>query len=108
MKKGERLSLRLLKQIFFTVKLHAHEHQHNTKLIMTKPPSSQALQGMTLEAILTELVNHYGWDEMGRVINIRCFTHEPSIKSSLRFLRTTPWAREKVEQMYVQYKSGGA
>jgi len=59
-----------------------------------------ALEGVTLEALLTRLVEHHGWEELGRRIPLRCFTHEPSIKSSLTFLRRTPWAREKVEQLY--------
>jgi uncharacterized protein (DUF2132 family) len=59
------------------------------------------LHGITLEAIVTELVEHYGWPELGRQIAIRCFTHEPSIASSLKFLRRTPWAREKVESLYL-------
>ncbi|MCU7817209.1 MAG: VF530 family protein [Candidatus Thiodiazotropha sp. (ex Lucinoma kastoroae)] len=60
------------------------------------------LHGMTLESILNHLVNHYGWDELGRIIKIKCFTHQPSIKSSLKFLRKTTWAREKVEGLYLQ------
>ncbi|MDR6235049.1 VF530 family protein [Pseudomonas oryzihabitans] len=59
-----------------------------------------ALEGVTLEALLTRLVEHHGWEELGRRIPLRCFTHDPSIKSSLTFLRRTPWAREKVEQLY--------
>jgi uncharacterized protein (DUF2132 family) len=59
------------------------------------------LHGVTLEMILTRLVEHYGWDEMGRMINIRCFNYDPSIKSSLKFLRRTPWARKKVEQLFL-------
>lgn len=59
-----------------------------------------SLEGITLEALLTRLVEHHGWEELGRRIPLRCFTHEPSIKSSLTFLRRTPWAREKVEQLY--------
>jgi len=62
--------------------------------------SRPALEGITLEALLTRLVEHHGWEELGRRIPLRCFTHEPSIKSSLTFLRRTPWAREKVEQLY--------
>lgn len=67
-------------------------------------PDSQArnpLHGVTLERVLTELVEHYGWAEMGDRIPIRCFTSDPSVGSSLRFLRRTPWAREKVEAMYL-------
>ena len=60
------------------------------------------LHGITLEKILISLVDQYGWDELGRTIKINCFTHEPSIKSSLKFLRKTPWAREKVEALYLQ------
>lgn len=60
------------------------------------------LQGKTLEIILTELVAQLGWEAMAREVDIRCFTHEPSIASSLKFLRRTPWAREKVDALYVQ------
>jgi uncharacterized protein (DUF2132 family) len=60
------------------------------------------LHGIKLADILEFLVEIYGWEELGRRINIRCFTHEPSIKSSLKFLRKTPWAREKVEQLYLK------
>jgi uncharacterized protein (DUF2132 family) len=60
------------------------------------------LHGVTLEMILNRLVDRYGWPELGRVINIKCFTSNPSIKSSLTFLRRTPWARKKVEDLYVQ------
>ncbi|OGG45493.1 MAG: transporter [Candidatus Handelsmanbacteria bacterium RIFCSPLOWO2_12_FULL_64_10] len=59
------------------------------------------LHGITLEALLTQLVAHYGWQEMGRRIDIRCFQSDPSIKSSLKFLRKTPWARKKVEDWYL-------
>lgn len=59
------------------------------------------LHGMTLEKILIELVDRIGWDELGRIIDIRCFNYQPSIKSSLKFLRKTPWARKKVEDLYV-------
>ncbi|HEX7763915.1 MAG TPA: VF530 family protein [Cellvibrio sp.] len=59
------------------------------------------LHGLTLEAIVTRLVEHYGWDALGQLINIRCFQSDPSVKSSLKFLRKTAWAREKVEQLYL-------
>lgn len=59
------------------------------------------LHGVTLEQILTSLVEHFGWDALGEQVRIRCFTHDPSIPSSLRFLRKTPWAREKVESLYL-------
>ena len=59
------------------------------------------LHGLTLEFIVTELERQYGWPELGRRIAIKCFTSDPSVKSSLKFLRKTPWARTKVEQLYV-------
>jgi uncharacterized protein (DUF2132 family) len=65
--------------------------------------SNNPLHGITLEMILSQLTEHYGWNEMGRVIDIRCFTHDPSIKSSLKFLRKTPWARTKVEDLHLKY-----
>ena len=57
------------------------------------------LHGITLQAIVTILVEHFGFDHLGQQIKIKCFTHDPSIKSSLKFLRKTPWARDKVEQL---------
>ena len=60
------------------------------------------LHGITLKMMLEKLVREYGWEEMGRYLPIRCFTNDPSIKSSLKFLRRTPWARAKVEDMYLQ------
>jgi uncharacterized protein (DUF2132 family) len=68
----------------------------------TTAMSVQALHGITLESLLTRLVEHYGWNELGRRININCFTSDPSIKSSLKFLRKTPWAREQVEKLYLE------
>lgn len=59
------------------------------------------LHGVTLETIVRELQAHYGWEALGREIEIRCFTHDPSIASSLKFLRRTPWARERVESLYL-------
>jgi len=59
------------------------------------------LHGITLEKLLTRLVDHYGWAELGRRIDIRCFNWEPSIKSSLKFLRKNQWARDKVEALYL-------
>jgi len=63
--------------------------------------SKDPLHGVTLEMILTELVAHFGWPELGEQLKIRCFTTDPSIGSSLKFLRRTPWAREKVESLYL-------
>jgi uncharacterized protein (DUF2132 family) len=68
------------------------------------PPSSPArdpLHGITLERIINELVANYGWEGLGERIRIRCFTTTPSVNSSLKFLRKTPWAREKVESLYL-------
>lgn len=62
------------------------------------------LHGVTLEMMLNELVAHYGWEQLGRLIKIRCFNYDPSIKSSLQFLRRTPWARSKVERLYLRFK----
>jgi uncharacterized protein (DUF2132 family) len=59
------------------------------------------LHGITLEKIVTDLVAHFGWPELGAQVNIRCFTTDPSVASSLKFLRRTPWAREKVESLYL-------
>ena len=67
-------------------------------------PSTQQnnpLHGKTLEMILNELVDEYGWEELGQIITINCFNIDPSIKSSLTFLRKTPWARKKVEDLYI-------
>ena len=69
----------------------------------TKDP----LHGVTLERLLTELVGEFGWAELGRRVPVRCFLHDPSVKSSLTFLRRTPWARNKVEQLYVHWKNAG-
>lgn len=64
--------------------------------------SADPLHGQTLEKILLALVDCYGWDELGRRVDIRCFNVDPSIKSSLTFLRRTPWARSQVEQLFVE------
>ena len=69
----------------------------------SSPPEQprNPLHGLTLEAMLTALVAHYGWDGLGERIPVRCFTSDPSMASSLKFLRKTPWAREKVEGLYL-------
>jgi uncharacterized protein (DUF2132 family) len=69
---------------------------------MQNPQPNNPLHGITLEKILLHLVEVYGWEEMGRQVNIRCFNSDPSIKSSLTFLRKTPWAREQVENLYLE------
>lgn len=69
---------------------------------MTHPQPNNPLHGITLEMMLNSLVDDYGWEKLGRVIPIQCFRNDPSIKSSLKFLRRTPWARQKVEDLYLQ------
>jgi uncharacterized protein (DUF2132 family) len=71
---------------------HSKDHPHDP------------LHGLTLEAILTELVTAYGWDGMAGHISLHCFANEPSLRSSLKFLRKTPWAREKVESLYLWHR----
>ena len=71
---------------------------------MNEQSSNNLLHGMTLENIVNSLVDHYGWDELGKRINIKCFNIDPSVKSSLKFLRRTPWARKKVEDLYITMK----
>lgn len=72
---------------------------------MNLPQPRNPLHGITLAQMLAEMVKHLGWQAMGLAIPIRCFTHEPSIASSLKFLRRTPWARLKVEELYLQHKA---
>ncbi|MBI3445308.1 MAG: DUF2132 domain-containing protein [Magnetospirillum sp.] len=69
---------------------------------MTSAQPNNPLHGLTLEVILTALVRHYGWAGLCRQINLQCFFNKPSIKSSLTFLRKTPWARQKVEELYLK------
>ena len=69
---------------------------------MTNLQPNNPLHGITLEMILNQLVAQYGWAELGNRISIKCFTSNPSIKSSLKFLRQTPWARKQVEELYVK------
>lgn len=64
-------------------------------------PNTNPLHGITLQAMIEHLVERYGWDGLGNRIQIRCFTHDPSVNSSLKFLRKTPWARAKVESLYI-------
>lgn len=67
---------------------------------MVDTRATDPLHGVTLEQILVRLVDHLGWEELGRLVEIRCFNLDPSIPSSLKFLRRTPWARKKVEDLY--------
>lgn len=69
---------------------------------MTESQPNNPLHGIKLEQILNDLVAHYGWEYMGTIIKIKCFTDNPTVKSSLKFLRRTPWARTKVEVMYLK------
>jgi len=69
---------------------------------MLNPHTNDPLHGITLEMIVSYLVENFGWDELGERIPIKCFTNDPSVKSSLKFLRRTPWARKKVEELYVR------
>jgi uncharacterized protein (DUF2132 family) len=75
---------------------------------MNSPQPNNPLHGITLEKLLTDLVACYGWPALGKQIEIRCFTHDPSIPSSLKFLRRTPWARERVESLYVAMREKSA
>jgi len=68
---------------------------------MAETPQQDLLHGMTLEAIVEDLVARHGWPGLAAKIPLRCFSHEPSVRSSLKFLRKTPWARKKVERLYV-------
>ena len=69
---------------------------------MTEQQANNPLHGITLEKLMNWLVDYYGWEQLGQRINIRCFTSDPSIKSSLKFLRKTPWARQEVETLFIQ------
>ncbi|MCJ7702308.1 MAG: VF530 family protein [Anaerolineales bacterium] len=69
---------------------------------MTDQQPNNPLHGLTLKIILDRLVEQYGWEEMGNRVPIKCFSHNPSLKSSLKFLRRTPWARKKVEDLYLE------
>ena len=69
-----------------------------------KPRKQDPLHGITLKTVMTRLVEHYGWEELAKRINIKCFSNEPSINSSLKFLRKVPWARKEVEALYLQTK----
>lgn len=68
---------------------------------MSETQANNPLHGITLEMVVTQLVEQYGWSELGIRIDIRCFNSDPSVKSSLKFLRKTPWARKKVEDLWL-------
>ena len=69
---------------------------------MSKDQPNNPLHGITLEMVVTRLVDRYGWDGLAQRIDVNCFKSDPSVKSSLKFLRRTPWARAKVEKMYIE------
>lgn len=71
---------------------------------MNELSNKDPLHGITLEQIVISLVEYYGWEELGELIDIRCFNYDPSVKSSLKFLRRTPWARKQVEDLYLAVK----
>lgn len=71
---------------------------------MAESTSQDPLHGITLKALVTQLVESYGWEDLGQRIRIKCFTNDPSVSSCLKFLRKTPWARQKVERLYLQMK----
>lgn len=75
---------------------------------MSASRSPDPLHGITLERLVTELVEHYGWGELARRVPVRCFQFDPSVKSSLTFLRRTPWARTRVEALYVDWKKSAS
>jgi uncharacterized protein (DUF2132 family) len=72
-----------------------------TESLETSHQPRNPLHGLTLENIVTALADHYGWEGLGERVPVRCFTHDPSVASSLKFLRKTPWARDKVEGLYL-------
>ena len=74
---------------------------------MTEQHTKDPLHGITLENIVNNLVDYYDWDELGQLIDINCFNNNPSVKSSLRFLRRTPWARKQVEDLYLAREKSG-
>jgi uncharacterized protein (DUF2132 family) len=71
---------------------------------MIEQQPNNPLHGVTLEMILIKLVERYGWEELGNRLPVNCFLYDPSIKSSLAFFRKTPWARKKIEELYIEYK----
>ena len=76
----------------------------NLLILCMQQASNDPLHGKTLERIVTELVDFFGWEDLGQHIRINCFTSNPSIQSSLKFLRKTPWARKQVEDLYIRMK----
>ena len=79
----------------------ANSQRKDRALFMSDQQANDPLHGQTLEMIVNSLVSRYGWSELGKRIDIRCFKNDPSVKSSLKFLRKTPWARKKVEELFI-------
>jgi uncharacterized protein (DUF2132 family) len=77
------------------------------KTLAASPAAKDPMHGLTLEMIITRLEAQFGWEELGRRIKIKCFTDDPSVSSSLKFLRRTPWARQKVEALYIRSQRSG-
>ena len=73
---------------------------------MSDEHKNNPMHGVTLKIIMTELVDHYGWETLSEFVNINCLQYDPSINSCLKFLRKTPWAREKIEKVYIAMKKG--
>jgi len=84
-----------------------HPQEKGRVILMNEQQSKDPLHGQTLEKIVNHLVEHFGWDELGKRIDIRCFNNDPSVKSSLKFLRKTPWARKKVEDLFISIQKKG-
>lgn len=91
-------------KLYGIISLFRHDPYAIRHTLMISAHPRDPLHGITLETIIKELVERYGWAEMGRRVPIRCFLNDPSVKSSLTFLRKTPWARERVEGWYIAYK----
>jgi uncharacterized protein (DUF2132 family) len=89
-----------MEKIILEEKILENLNSSKTHYMQSQP--NNPLHGITLEKIINDLVAHYGWEYMGYTIKIKCFTDNPSVKSSLKFLRRTPWARSKVEAMYLK------
>jgi environmental stress-induced protein Ves len=104
---GDTLIMEMARGLIYTLEAKSEQAIVFVAKLKVKPKTSikakDPLTGVTLEKLLTELVNHYGWEFLGEKIPVNCFLKEPSIKSSLTFLRKTPWARTKVEKLYIGY-----
>ena len=95
------MQIRRVRQVFRSPKLWPLSWEKSDRPYSNRSPDNP-LHGATLQHMVECLADHYGWAELGHLIPIRCFTHDPSVSSSLKFLRRTPWARAKVEALYVE------